>query len=56
MPPVRPNVPTAAAHDYRMSAFITGIVESAAFQMNEVGMTPATSTDALEPSDTGHKP
>ena len=34
MPAVRTIIRTAAAHDYRLSSFVVGVAESAAFQMN----------------------
>jgi len=34
MPAVRKIIRTAAAHDYRLSSFVLGVAESAAFQMN----------------------
>ena len=46
MPAVRKIIRAAEAQDYRISAFITGIVESSAFQMTRM---PATETNTNAP-------
>jgi len=44
MPMIRRIVRAAEAHDYRISAFVTGIVESDAFRMAKL---PATQRQTL---------
>jgi hypothetical protein len=44
MPAVRRIIRDASRSGYRMSSFVRGVVESAAFQMNTVAAAPATST------------
>jgi hypothetical protein len=46
MPMVRKVIRDAAAQDYRMSAFITGVIESPAFQRARVPDKEATTTTA----------
>jgi hypothetical protein len=46
MPQVRAVVRRAAAHDYRLSAIVSGIVASDAFRMQAAAKAPANATAA----------
>jgi Protein of unknown function (DUF1592)/Protein of unknown function (DUF1588)/Protein of unknown function (DUF1587)/Protein of unknown function (DUF1585)/Protein of unknown function (DUF1595) len=47
MPAVRAIIRDAAKHDYRLSSFILGVVNSAAFRMAKPELKPAVTTDAV---------